>query len=214
MYHRIWSLSLLHTLMSESEILFMMTAKICHDLSTPLGAMGMGLESLKDEATDTIQFTYDSYNALEFKLNFYRTLMMPGAKGPELSDFVNLLNKYAKTKNITIHWQDLNCLFFQEGTSRLLMGFTYMMMEPLIRGGDCYINAINKNNFIIISKGPVCPMREEYQKILNMNNIDQHAINTRNVMPAFLINLANSLSYTTSFQKENETIQLSLSKKK
>ncbi|HCU07212.1 MAG TPA: histidine phosphotransferase, partial [Holosporales bacterium] len=35
--------------MSESEILFMMTAKICHDLSTPLGAMGMGLESLKDE---------------------------------------------------------------------------------------------------------------------------------------------------------------------
>ena len=200
--------------MTESEILFIMTAKMCHDLSTPLGAIGMGLESLKDEAADTIDFVYDSYNALEFKLNFYRTLMMPGAKGPELSDFVNLLNQYAKTKNITIHWQDFNCTVFQDGTSRLLMGCTYMMMEPLIRGGDCYINAMNKNNFLILSKGPICPMREEYQKILNMHHIDQHEINTRNIMPAFLINLANSLNYATSFQKENETIQLSLSKKK
>lgn len=200
-------------IMTDPEILFMMTAKICHDLSAPLGAMGMGLESLKDNATDTVDLTYESYNTLEFKLNFYRTFMIPGVKGPELSDFVNLLNQYAKTKNITIHWQNLNHIVFQDGTSRLLMGFAYIMMEPLIRGGECYINAINKKNFSIISKGPICPMRAEYQQILNMKRIDQQAMNTRNIMPAFLINLANSLGYTTNFQKENETMHLSLSKK-
>jgi histidine phosphotransferase ChpT len=201
-------------IMTESELLFMMTAKICHDLSTPLGAMGMGLESLKDNPTDAIEFTYDSYNALEFKLSFYRTLMTPGFRGPELSDFVNLLNQYAKTKNITIHWQNLNnTFFFQDGVSRLLMGFTYIMIEPLIRGGDCYVNALNDENFIISSKGPICPIREEYQKILNMDNIEQQIINARNIMPAFLITLANSFGYGTNFQKENETIQLSLSKR-
>lgn len=198
--------------MTDPQTLFMMTAKICHDLSAPLGAMGMGLESLKDGDTDTVEFVYDSYSTLEFKLNFYRTLMMPGDNGPVLSDFVNILNKYAKNKNITIHWQDLDNDTFQESTSRLLMGLTYIMMEPLIRGGDCYVKAVDKNNLTIISKGPVCPMREEYKHILNANHTDQQAVNTRNIMPAFLITLANNTGYTTLFTEENGIIQLTLSK--
>ncbi len=199
--------------MTDPQTLFMMTAKICHDLSAPLGAMGMGLETLKDGDTDTVDFVYDRYSTLEFKLTFYRTLMMPGDSGPVLSDFVNILNKYAKNKNISIHWQDLDNDTFQESLSRLLMGFTYIMMEPLIRGGDCYVKAVDDKNLIITSKGPIFPMRDEYKNILNANNKDQYTVNTRNIMPAFLIMLANSSGYTTHFTEEDGAIQLSLFKK-
>lgn len=199
--------------MTDSQTLFMMTAKICHDLSAPLGAMGMGLESVKDGDTDTVNFVYDSYSTLEFKLNYYRTLMMPGDNGPVLSDFVNILNKYAKNKNIKIHWQDVDDETFPKGTSRLLMGFTYIMMEPLIRGGDCYIKVVDAKNIIITSKGPVCPMRDAYKNIFNAKNKDQYIVNTRNIMPAFLISLANDAGYVTQFTEENGEIQLSLSRK-
>ena len=198
--------------MTDPQTLFMMTAKICHDLSAPLGAMGMGLESVTDGDSDTIGFVYDSYSTLEFKLNFYRTLMTPGDNGPAASEFVSILNKYAKSKNITIHWQNLDDDTFKKSTSRLLMGFTYIMMEPLIRGGDCYVKAVDNNKLTITSKGPVCPIREEYKNTLNTAHADQHEVNTRNIMPAFLIMIANNAGYTTHFKAGDGSIQIILSK--
>jgi hypothetical protein len=183
----------------DLKISYLMTAKICHDLAAPLGSLGMGIESLPlDDLTKTL---FHSYFLSNFKLRFYRLFMTPNEEGPSVFEFIPLLNEYAKNQNITINWSK-NISESEEikgDVARLLMGMVYLLMEPLVRGGDCTIT-LTKEKLEIISKGPLCPLREMYKKILSNDIIGNDDFNGRNIFPIFLMELVKKLGFTFQFE--------------
>lgn len=177
------------------DMLYLMTAKICHDLATPLSAMGMGLEAVEEnEITKIIK---QSLEASTFKLKFYRDFLNHSTEGPLVSDFVPLLNGYAKQHKVQIEWPPfLNC---EGDKARILMGLVYMMIEPLARGGTVTVSE-KDGDYTFVSEGDVCRLRDDYKDVLQ-KRLGGH-FNARNVMPYFLKNLAKEIGHDISLVDE------------
>lgn len=182
---------------STNEIAYLMTAKFCHDLAAPLGALGMGLECLPEN--DFAKMLYNSYFLSNFKLRFYRLFMTTNPKGPQICEYVPLLNEFAKAQNINLMWTKpfLDAPELEPIISRALMGFVYTMMEPLVRGGDCTIDLLD-DGICISSNGPICPMRDTYKKIFLNDDVD---MNGRTIFPYFLMSLLNDGHYNLHFEE-------------
>lgn len=190
----------------ENDLTFLMTAKICHDLAAPLGALGMGLESLPQN--DMTKMLYHSYFLSNFKLRYYRLLMTSSSRGPQVAEFVPLLNEYAKEQKINLIWTktflEMSESAIDAYIMRIVMGFVYLLIEPLVRGGDCTID-LTEDGLIITCQGPICPMREAYKKILQGEDID---INGRSVFPYFLRKLVEEGKYQLDFQESSNSLSV------
>lgn len=191
---------------STNEMTYLMTAKFCHDLAAPLGALGMGIETLPEN--DIVKTLYRSYFISNFKLRFYRLFMTTNPKGPQICEYVPLLNEYAKAQNINLIWTKpfLEAPELEPIISRALMGFVYIMIEPLVRGGDCTIDLLD-DGICIQSSGPLCPMRDTYKKIFLKEEVD---VNGRTVFPYFLMSLLNDGLYTLQFEEQNNGFMIKI----
>ncbi|MBP9752368.1 MAG: hypothetical protein KBD31_00955 [Proteobacteria bacterium] len=191
----------------QNDLAYLMTAKICHDIAAPLGSLGMGLESIHmDETGKMLQHSYFLCN---FKLRYYRLLMTSNINGPSLFDFVPLLNEYAKTQNINLHWSKsiLESEVLKGDISRLLMGMVYLFLEPLVRGGDCTVDLTNES-LSIESTGPICPLRDMYKKILFGEELHKDDINGRTIFPVFLMSLAKKAECNVNFKSTETSIAI------
>jgi len=178
------------------DMLYLMTAKICHDLATPLSAMGMGLEAV--EETEITKIIKQSLEASIFKLKFYRDFLNHSMEGPLVSDFVPLLNEYAKQHQVQITWPSfLTC---EGDKARILMGLVYMMIESLARGGTVLVRE-KEEDYTLVSEGEVCRLRDDYKDVLQ-KNLGNH-FNARSVMPYFLKSLAKEIRHDISLASEH-----------
>jgi histidine phosphotransferase ChpT len=193
---------------NDLKMSYLMTAKICHDLAAPLGSLGMGLESL--DLDETGQMLMHSYFLSNFKLRFYRLFMTSNIDGPSLFEFVPLLNEYAKNQKINLNWSKniLEAQDFKGDIARLLMGVVYLFMEPLIRGGDCFVT-LTEDALTIKSSGPICPIRDTYKRILSGDDIPHDEYSGRTIFPIFLMQLAKNAHCTPYFNSSDEFIEIS-----
>ncbi|CAO4838792.1 MAG: hypothetical protein CNLJKLNK_00863 [Holosporales bacterium] len=191
---------------TSNDMAYLMTAKICHDLAAPIGALGLGLESLPED--DIVKMLYGSYFISNFKLRFYRLFMTPHPKGPQIYDFVPLLNEYAKMQNINLIWTKnfLNVPELEPTISRAVMGFVYLVMEPLVRGGNCSVDLL-EDGLWIEANGPLCPIRDTYKKIFQDETIE---INGRSVYPYFLLNLLKEGGYAFHYEEHQNAIKIKI----
>lgn len=194
--------------MTENDNLtHLMIAKVCHDLAAPLGSLGMGIESLEqNKVSDILKHSYFLSN---FKLRYYRLLMSTSETGPQIYDFVPLLNEYASTQKINLIWTKnfLDAPNISGDIARLVMGFVYLLIEPLVRGGDCTVD-VTSTDLRIHSSGPVCPLRDVYKSILRGEDAD---VNARSVFPYYLMLIVNKLACHLDFEEGAQSLTIKIS---
>ncbi len=166
-----------------------MTAKICHDLATPLSAMSLLMDLAFDKCVDPhIEATFrESLEKATLKLQFFRLLLTINQEHPVYSDVHAMLIKAAHAFKIRLILPS-EC---PDGPgSRLLLGLTNILMEGLIRGGAITV-VVEADVLRLTAEGEPLQLRPGYLEALtNVENTEVHA---RNILPHYLANLAASM---------------------
>lgn len=187
--------------MPESLVLMhLMAAKLCHDLATPLGALGLGLEMALegvDEKTidkDTQDLLLNSSNTAKLRLKSYRALLSIGPESPTFQDTQEALNLMFHEQKIRLNWHINSSLVPNGLFSRILLGLGHITVESLIRGGIVSLHlqpvAEGNINIAIIAEGPMVQLRPGYLETLTNDQPLLHQT-SRTVLPFYIRLLAN-----------------------
>ena len=167
----------------------LMTAKICHDLATPLSAMSLLMDLAFEKCVDPhIEATFrESLEKATLKLQFFRLLLTINQEQPSYSDVHTMLMKSAQAMKIRLTLPN-EC---PDGPgARLLLGLTHILMESLIRGGS--INVAVENDVLrLVAEGEPLQLRPGYVEALT--NPENNEVHARNILPSHLATLAASM---------------------
>jgi hypothetical protein len=167
----------------------LMTAKICHDLATPLSAMSLLMDLAFEKCVDPhIEATFrESLEKATLKLQFFRLLLTINQEHPLYSDVHAMLLKAAQAFKVRLTLPS-EC---PDGPgARLLLGLTSVLMEGLIRGGA--INVVVESSVLrITAEGEPLQLRPGYAEGLTAR--EDVEVNARNILPCYLANLAASM---------------------
>lgn len=167
----------------------LMAAKICHDIATPLSAMNLLLDFAFEHCKDPhIEATFrESLEKASIRLQFYRLLLTINEDQPSYPDVFTLLGNCAKILKIRL---ELPVECPDGAPARLLLGLTYILMETLTHGGT--VTVIFQDDTLILSaQGTPLQLRPGY--IDALEKPDAVEKNSRNILPIYLANLAQSL---------------------
>jgi hypothetical protein len=176
--------------------LHLMNAKLCHDISAPINAMGLGMEMLEgakslDESTKEILAS--SLESTCFKLNLYRLIMTTSPDGPSFAEVKAQLTPYFKSKNIVGSFDSALDQMPESIAGRILLGFGYIAGESLTRGGNVSFAPKSTDCITVNVSGKVAQLRPGYEETF-MNSVSLNDQTARTIFPYYLKMLAKETS--------------------
>ncbi len=165
------------TKLTPSNLAALMCARICHDLVSPVGALGAALEVLGDESNadmheDAMDLVRTSARQASHKLKFLRLAFGAGSSAPgvlsmdQLKEYVDEMYGDGKA---TISWQSsLDGVSKTHG--RLLLNLVMIAIQSIPRGGELIIDLVEKADATILNLnaiGPKARLYEEFDRTLS-----------------------------------------------
>ena len=173
----------------------MLMAKFCHDLASPLGSLGLGLEMLNEEVahSETTKTLQESCETAQLKLRFYRLLFTYKAS---LSEVQSVLERLAHLKSIHLEWQGV-CLD-DDRLSPLLLGLFMIGSETLIRGGA--IKIILGTKVSLEYSGSTVQWRPDCLEAVSNRTDALKSPNTRIILISYLHYLGDELNKSIAYE--------------
>lgn len=183
----------------------LMAAKIIHDLASPLGSMGMSVELVEDQ--DVRSILEKTYFICDFKLKFYRLILSIPKSGPNMREAQALLNSYALHKHIVLNWGNTieNISGLSPSSSSIIIGFIYVCLEMLIRGGNVNVEC-KEGGFILKASGSICKIPENYKRMFQPEISETP--DARNIFIYFLMHLIKESGMTIRIEEYDCAVSL------
>jgi histidine phosphotransferase ChpT len=149
-----------HTQLAPFDFASLLCSRLCHDLLSPIGALGNGIELLADEHDPAMRaqcmtLLSDSARTSANKLKFFRLAFgSAGGYGEmipthEMKDAVDGL--FASTGRVTTGWMIENDAV-DKLTAKVLLNLAMIIGEALPRGGqlDIGLETLNRTSEIVV----------------------------------------------------------------
>lgn len=165
------------TKLTPSDLAALMCARICHDMVSPIGALGAAIEVLDDENNadmheDAMDLVRTSAKQATHKLKFLRLAFGAGTSAPGMLgiDLVKSLvdDMYGEGK-ASISWKT-ELVELEKNHVRLLLNLIMIGLQCIPRGGELSIDITDSPNAYIISllaDGPKARIYAEYERTLS-----------------------------------------------
>ena len=129
---------------NNSLLASLISARICHDLANPIGAISNGLELMELSGaphTPEFELTANSVQNSNAKLNFFRTAFGPATNG-ELSsvEITRTLSEVFNSARCQINWQITDNI--ERNDAKLLFLLIQCLSSALPRGGTISVSRI------------------------------------------------------------------------
>ncbi|WP_165380285.1 hypothetical protein [Candidatus Finniella inopinata] len=173
----------------------MLIAKFCHDLASPLGSLGLGLEMLGEGApdSDTTQALQKSCETAQLQLKFFRLLFTYKAS---LSEVQTVLERMAQLKSIRLEWQGV-CLD-DDRLAPLVLGLFVVASETLIRGGT--IKIILGTKISLECHGSTVQWRPDCLDAICSRSVALRSPNIRIIVVSYLHHLSDTFNKTIAYE--------------
>jgi histidine phosphotransferase ChpT len=125
----------------EFRILELMASRVCHDLVSPVSAVGNGLELIEESAAipeddDALKLCMGSQRRASALLQAFRMAFGAGQVSESLSDVRRLAGDLMQQGKVKLDWQvDPSAAPPPRGSARLLLNMIMLAAECLPRGG-------------------------------------------------------------------------------
>jgi histidine phosphotransferase ChpT len=153
--------------MSEPDISALLCSRICHDLISPVGAIGNGVELLNEiqpDAGDELQLIGQSAQSASATLQFYRLAFGASGSGEPyaLAMCQKIVASMFERGPATLHWPAQSG-DITRASARLFCNLMMISASTLPRGGSVTVKATLGQAFAveIVAKGPVVNFRPE-----------------------------------------------------
>lgn len=204
--------------LTPGDLAALMCARICHDLVSPVGALGTALEVLDDpdnadmhaDALDLVRLSARQASA---KLQYLRLAFGAGTSAPGFIgvDHIQSLvaGMYADGK-VSFSWEsDTDGL--DKSPSRLLLNMIMIGVNCIPRGGELQINVSQKGDADLIdvrATGPRARLDEMITKTLS-GKAPEDGFDGRSIQPFYAGMIVRELKGRIDATVQDETVTLS-----
>jgi len=205
------------TKLTPSDLAALMCARICHDLVSPIGALGAALEVLGDESNqdmheDAMDLVRTSASQATNKLKFLRLAFGAGTSAPGMlsMDQIKSLveDMYGSGKADLIWKTDLEGL--EKNHARLLLNLVMIGVQCIPRGGDLNIHidvGPSAQIMSLVATGPKARIYEEFQRTLAGKAPDD-GFDGRTIQPFYAGMMVRELQGRIDSSIDGETVTI------
>lgn len=156
-------------------LMHLMTAKLCHDIAAPLGALGLGLEMVFSDNNridkDIQELLLTSSETAKLKLKVYRALLSGADNSPVFSDVKQLITDLCRHSEVRLVF-DIKAPMLPDGLfCRLILGSCFLVVEALHKGGSLsvHIKPSSDNEsmeIMLVCEGETVRLKPGYMEVL------------------------------------------------
>ncbi|TNE58793.1 MAG: histidine phosphotransferase [Alphaproteobacteria bacterium] len=178
--------------MDDLRISALMCSKVCHDLISPVGALGNGIEVLNEDQDPEMRehamaLIEASAQQASAKLQFARLAYgASGSAGSEidLREAENVLRNLMSGGKVSLNWR-APAETLDKDLVKLLANLVHMAGDTIPRGGEVTVDVMltpEGGLFKIVSKGVKARFADEVRAAIN-GEIDIDALDARSIIP-------------------------------
>ena len=176
--------------LTPSSLAALLCARICHDLISPVGALGTAIEILDDDGNadmhdDALELIKSSSRRAAAKLKFLRLAFGVGGSAPsqiggdKIRTLVNDMFADAKA-DILYAFQDETV---EKSRARLLLNMTMLGVQSVPRGGEVKLT-VTDDSVSVHAAGPRAKLDETVQQAL-LGRAPEHGFDGRSIQPFY-----------------------------
>jgi histidine phosphotransferase ChpT len=202
--------------MDSLQLAELLCARICHDLSGPVGAAAAGAELFEDMDAapdpETLNLVAGAAAGAASRLKFFRAALGPAASAPQASRALrDLIEGYLATQvsaaspGIALAWPELPTAL-DGASARLLLNLLLLAKDALPRGGRIAVD-MSDGRPRVVARGEPAALSDEARQVL----VDGHpATGPRGAQAQFARILAERLGGTLAATITAEGLALSV----
>jgi len=203
---------------SAADLAALLCARLCHDLVSPVSALGAALSVLDDESAadmrdDAIALIRTGARQAQAKLEFSRLAFGAGGSAPSLVDMRELQRladaMFAESKPELVWKTDATGL--EKAAARVLLNLVHLAVDAVPRGGRVTIEAsappAGGARLRLISEGPKARFSDVYaQALAGARPADGY--DGRSIQPYYAGLIAREAGGRTDVRVEEERVEL------
>lgn len=200
------------------DLASLMCSKLCHDLVSPVGALGNGIEVLADEKDGdlrehALELIAQSARAAAAKLQFAR-LAYGSAGGPggtlDLASAARAAQDYFAATKASLQWEPAPQAAPKD-VARLCLNLLLVALDSIPRGGEIRaeltIGADGKGTFVAEAMGRGARLSEGTWNAIQ-GKLPHQELDARLVQPYFAGHIARQIPAEVTQQSEESTVRL------
>ena len=200
------------TKLTPAGLAALLCARICHDLVSPVGALGAALEvfedddnlDMRDDAMELIQLSAGQASA---KLQFLRLAFGAGGSAPGIiasAELERLARDVYDGGKVVIDWQ-VNAEGLNKPAARILLNLVMLAMQAIPRGGTMTVKADDSTHINLESTGPKARLVDMVSKTL-AGQAPEDGFDGRSVQPFYTGMIARETGGKIDARIEGETV--------
>ena len=213
-------------MIADFDLIELLSAKMCHDMAGPIGAVNNGIEllledkgNIKDRAATLIQ---DSAKEAVVRLQFFRYIYgtLPPVGEANLEHLKNLTTQVFVGGKTIIDWPDshtnASAISISHKLGKITLNMIYIMSGILIHGGKIAIRLHklpNGKRITIHGAGTGLKVDDVFLQLL-ADKMDHITINSRNVQMVYAMKYCKQSGVDVTLDQKAETVELILDQTK
>ncbi len=161
--------------MDSLELAELLCARVCHDLSGPVGAAAAGAELFEDMAdcadAETLGLVAASAAGAAYRLKFFRAALGPAASAPQSASALReLIDNYLSTlvsaasPGLQLAWATAPPGQMDGATARLMLNLVLLAKDALPRGGRITVGT--EAGLRVVAYGEPATLSDEARTVL------------------------------------------------
>lgn len=203
--------------LTPSSLAALLCARICHDLISPVGALGTAIEILDDDTSDmhdeAMALVRTSSRQAGAKLRYLRLALGAGGSAPgiiALDEVKSLVTGMYGEGKAGLHWEsavdgiDKNC-------ARILLNLVMLAVQAVPRGGDVKITVEQTDEMTQLkldATGQKSRLDDSIEKTLNGKS-PADGFDGRTIQPFYTGMLVREMKGAVSASVNEETVSFS-----
>ena len=203
--------------LTPSSLAALLCARICHDLISPVGALGTAIEILDDETSDmhddAMELVRNSSRQAGAKLRFLRLALGAGGSAPgiiALDEIKSLVEGMYAEGKAALHW-DTSVDGINKNSARVLLNLVMLAVQAVPRGGDVKISIAEDNGATQLNldaTGPKSRLDANIEKTL-AGKSPEDGFDGRTIQPFYTGMLAREMKSSIATSVNDETVTFS-----
>ena len=201
--------------LTPTSLAALLCARICHDLISPVGALGTAIEILNDDSNtdmhdDAMDLVRNSSRQANAKLRFLRLALGAGGSAPgviALDEIKSLIDGMYSEGKASLHW-DSSAAGIDKNSARILLNLTMLAVQAVPRGGDIKISVredADSTELNLAATGPKARLDAAVEKTL-LGKSPEDGFDGRTIQPFYTGLITRELGGSLSASISEETV--------
>jgi len=205
--------------LTPANLSALMCARVCHDLVSPIGALGTALEVLEDDSNiemheDAMSLVKLSARQASAKLKFLRLAFGAGGSAPGvigIRELVSLIEGIYGDGKVSISW-NAQVTDIDKSVARILLNMTMLAVQSVPRGGEVKITTTETPSHINVQMtaiGTKARLNEAVTRTLS-GKAPEEGFDGRTIQPFYTGMMVRELAGTIHAKIEDDCVTFTL----